>query len=226
MLATQLPPPSPEGAPTTPALRRLLDDGGRVEQVATNFVFADGPVWVDGALVFTDAPRGQLLRWRAGEEPAVIADESGGASGLALDASARLIVAERDRRRVSRREDGEVASLLERVGDTPLNGPTDVALAPDGTLYIVDAPRPNDRTGAAGRIVRVSRTGVAEVVVEGLSRPSGLAVSRDGSELYVADAGRRDLRAYLLGAESRLGAPRSWRPSCRGSAGCRAAPTA
>jgi len=208
VLATQVPPP-PEGAPTTPALRRLLDDGGHVERVATNFQFADGPVWVDGALVFTDAPRGQLLRWRVGEEPAVIAEDSGGASGLALDASARLIAAERDRRRVSRREDGEVASVLERVGDTSLNGPTDVALAPDGTLYVVDAPRPSDRTGAAGRIIRVSRTGAAEVVVEGLSRPSGVAVAGDGSELYVADAGRRNLRAYPLGAGSRLGAPRT-----------------
>ncbi len=113
-------PPPPEGAPTTPALRRLLDDGGQVERVATNFQFADGPIWIDGALVFTDAPRGQLLRWRVGEEPAVIAEDSGGASGLAIDASRRLIAAEHDRKRVSRREDGEVASVVERVGDTAL----------------------------------------------------------------------------------------------------------
>jgi sugar lactone lactonase YvrE len=208
LLATQVAPP-PEGAPSTPALRRLLDAGGKVERVATNFQFADGPVWIDGALVFTDAPRSQLLRWRAGEEPAVIAQDSGGASGLVLDPSARLIIAERDRRRVSRREDGEVVSLVERVGNTPLNGPTDVALAPDGMLYVVDAPLPSDRTGTAGRVVRVSPTGAAEVVVEGLNRPSGLAVARDGSELYVADAGRRDLRAYPLGPWARPGVART-----------------
>lgn len=203
--AAQVPPP-PEGAPTTPALRRLLDDGGTVERVATNFQFADGPVWIDGALVFTDAPRSQVLRWRQGEEPMVIAEDSGGASGLALDASRRLIAAEHDRRRVSRREDGEVASLAERVGGAALNGPTDLAIAPDGTVYFVDAPPASDRTGTAGRVVRVTAAGVADVVIDGLNRPSGLAVA--GNELYVADAGRRDLRAYPLTAGARSGAPR------------------
>jgi sugar lactone lactonase YvrE len=207
-LGAQVAPP-PEGAPTTPALRRLLDDDGHVERVATNFQFADGPVWIDGALVFTDAPRGQLLRWRVGEEPAVIAEDSGGASGLAIDTSRRLIAAEHDRKRVSRREDGELASVVERVGDTSLNGPTDLALAPDGTLYVVDPPPANDRTGTAGRVVRVSPAGAAEVVVEGLNRPSGVAVAGDGRELYVADAGRRDLRAYPLAAGARPGAPRT-----------------
>ena len=207
VLATQVPPP-PEGAPTTPALRRLLENDGLVERVATNFQFADGPVWVDGALVFTDAPRGQVLRWRAGEEPAVIADESGGASGLALDASSRLVAAEARRRRVSRREDGEVATVIDRVGGAALNGPTDVAIAPDGALYIVDAPAAGDRTGLAGRIVRVPPSGAAEIVIEGLNRPTGLAVARDGRELYVADAGRRDLRAYPLSAGAAPGPPR------------------
>lgn len=206
--AAQVPPP-PEGAPTTPALRRLLEDNGTVERVATNFQFADGPVWIDGALVFTDAPRGQLLRWRQGEEPTVIAEDSGGASGLALDASRRLIAAEHDRRRVSRREDGEVASLAERVGGAALNGPTDLAIASDGTLYFVDAPPASDRTGTAGRVVRVTAAGVADVVIDGLNRPSGLAVAVAGNELYVADAGRRDLRAYPLTAGARSGAPRT-----------------
>ena len=207
-LGAQVAPP-PEGAPTTPALRRLLDDGGAIERVATNFQFADSPIWIDGALVFTDAPRGQLLRWRAGEEPAVFAEESGGASGLVIDRAQRLIAAERDRRRVSRREDGEVTSVVERVGDAPLNGPTDIAIAGDGTLYVVDSPPSSDRTGVAGRVVRVSPGGVAEVVIDGLNRPSGVAVATDGRELYLADAGRRDLRVYPLTAGARAGAPRT-----------------
>lgn len=197
-LTLQVAPP-PEGAPTTPALRRLLDDQGKVERVATNFQFADGPVWVDGALVFTDAPRGQLLRWRAGEEPAVIGEDSGGASGLAIDASGRLLAAERDRHRVSRREDGEVASVVEQAAGKPLTAPTDLALAPDGAIYVVDAPAASDRTGTAGRVVRVLPGGAADVVVDGLNRPAGIAVARDGTELFVIDSGRRELRAYPLG---------------------------
>ena len=166
-------------------------------------------IWIDGALVFTDAPRGQLLRWRAGEEPAVIAEDSGGASGLAIDASRRLIAAEHDRKRVSRREDGEVASVLERVGDAALNGPTDIAIAPDGTLYIVDAPPPSDRTGAAGRVVRVSAAGAADVVVEGLNRPSGVAVAGDGARAVCRRRGPARPAGVSSAAGARPGPPRT-----------------
>lgn len=206
-VATQVAPP-PEGAPSTPAFRRLIEGDGELERVATNFQFADSPLWIDGALVFTDAPRRQLLRWKPGAEPAVIAEDTGGASGLALDDAGRLIVAEYERRRVSRREDGEMTLLVDRAGDALLTGPTDVALASDGTLYVVDAPPATVRTGTAGRVVRVAPSGAADVVVEGLSRPTGVAVTSDGAELYVADAGRREVRAYTLGTDARPGAGR------------------
>lgn len=195
----QVPPP-PEGAPITPALRRLLDDDGRVERVATNFTTADGPVWIDGALIFTDAARNQVLRWRAGEEPTVIQEESGGARGLAVDASSRLIAAETDRHRVTRREDGDVLVLAESAGGVPLVGPTDIALAPDGAVLLVDAPPASARPPAAGRVIRIAPDGKADVVAEGLARPTGVAVAHDGSEVYVVDAGRRELRAIGLGA--------------------------
>lgn len=197
VIAMQVPPP-PEGAPLTPALRRLMDDDGRVERVATNFVSADSPVWIDGALVFTDAARNQVLRWRAGEEPAVIQEDSGGARGLAVDASRRLIAAETARHRVTRREDGAAAVLADAAGGRPFTSPTDLAVAPDGAVLVVDAPAATARAGVTGRVVRVAADGKADVLADGFVRPTGIAVTPDGSEAYVADAGRRELRAVAL----------------------------
>jgi gluconolactonase len=204
-LLVQVAPP-PEGAPLTPALRRLLDADGVVERVATNFAFADGPVWIDGALVFTDPPRGRLLRWRPGEAPAIIAEDTGGAAGLALDASMRLVAAERGRRRVSRREDGQETALVDRIGGQPLAGPTDVAIAPDGAVYVVDAPSATRKL--AGRVIRVRPDRPPDIVVDGLARATGVAVSADGRALYVSDAGRRELRAYAIAADGAIGAMR------------------
>jgi gluconolactonase len=202
--AAQVPPP-PEGAPLTPALRRLLEDDGAVERVATNFRFADGPVWVDGALVFTDAPRSQVVRWRPGEPPAVVFEDSGGARGLTLDAEMRLIAAEAGRKRVTRREDGQAAVLVAQVQGQALVGPTDVALAPDGTVYVVDAP--SARRRLAGRVIRVRPDREPEIAIDGLARASGIAVAADGG-LYVADSGRRELRAYAVARDGVIGAAR------------------
>ena len=52
---------------------------------------------------------------------------------------------------------------------------------------------------SADVIVRVAADGKAEVLAEGFVRPTGIAVTPDGSEAYVADAGRRELRAVALG---------------------------
>jgi gluconolactonase len=204
--AAQVPPP-PEGAPTTPALRRLFADDGTVERVATNFQAADGPLWIDDALVFTDAPRSQILSLRSGGEPAVVSADSGGTAGLALDDADRLVAAERGRKRVIRREDGESAVVLDKVAGQPLHGPTDLALAGDGTIYVLDqsARRP---AAARGRVIRIGKDGAASVTVGDLPRPTGLAVTTDGRQLYVADAALRELRAYALDSAGKAGPAR------------------
>ena len=191
--------PVPEGAPMTPALRRTLADDGRVERVVTNFSFADGATWIDGALVFTDRPRNRVLRWKPGEEPAVVMNDSGGAAGLALDRQGRLVLAERAARRVTRREDGEARVMASEIAGAPLFGPTDVAVGPDGSIYVIDPAPPGAGSTARGRVLRIDDGGAVTLAADFLVRPTGIAVSPDGGRLYVADAGRREVRVYDLG---------------------------
>jgi gluconolactonase len=223
LIATQVPPP-PEGAPTTPALRRLVADDGRVERVATNFRAVDSPVWVDGALVFTDPPRNQILSLREQAQPAIVSADSGGTAGLLVDAATRLVAAERARRRVVIREDGETTVLADRVSGQPLHGPTDLALTGDGAIYVLDqalARRPPSRQG---RVIRLGEAGAA-VVVADLPRPTGLAVTRDGGTLYVADAALSEVRAYEIDAAGKAGPARRlasivpWKRGLRGRPG-------
>ena len=224
LVATQVPPP-PEGAPTTPALRRLVADDGRVERVATNFRAVDGAAWVDGALVVSDPPRNLILSLREQAQPAVVSDDSGGTAGLLVDAATRLVAAERVRRRVVRREDGETTVLVDRVSGQPLHGPTDLALAGDGTIYVLDQPLARRPPSRQGRVIRLDEAGAAVVVVAGLPRPTGLAVTGDGRTLYVADAALSEVRAYALDAAGTAGPARRlasivpWKRGLRGRPG-------
>ena len=197
------PPPPPEGAPTTPALERLIEGKGRVERIDTGFQAADGIVWTAAnVLVFTDPPRGEVLRWHEAGAARVARRDSGGAAGLALDGEGRLLEAERAARRVVRISDDTVTVVLDQVNGAALGGPTDLAVAASGALYVADtAP-------SGGRVILVRPGGEASVVASDLTRPAGLALSLDGATLFVTDAVKAELRAYPVLADGRLGSGR------------------
>ena len=45
------------------AVRRLIPEGARVEQIASGFGFTEGPVWTGDALLFSDIPNNSIMRW-------------------------------------------------------------------------------------------------------------------------------------------------------------------
>ncbi len=67
---------------------------------------------------------------------------------------------------------------------TDLPSPDDLALAPDGSIYISDI--------ALGRVERLGLDGRLQTLVSGLSVPEGIAVLPDGS-LVIAEQGRNRL---------------------------------
>ena len=203
--------PPPEGAPRTPALERLLEGGGRVERVATGFGFAEGPVWdVAGHLIFTDVTRNRILRWHGPDQVTPWLDESGGAYGLARHPDGGLVAAQYGARQVSRvDQEGSFSVLANAFGERPLNGPTDVAIGPEGAIYFTD-PRQAAARGrdAASAVYRIAPGGAIEAVVDDVGYPNGVAISSDGRSLYVSDGPAQQLRVYEIGADGNVGAGR------------------
>ncbi len=49
-------------------IRALIDESAEVEQVATGFMFTEGPIWMaDGSLHFSDMPGDKRRRWHPDE---------------------------------------------------------------------------------------------------------------------------------------------------------------
>jgi sugar lactone lactonase YvrE len=202
--AGQVPPP-PEGAPTTPALTRLLAQR-EVDSIADGYAYAEGPLWhPDGYLLFADSPRDRLHRWDpATSAVSVFREPSAGATALALDREGRLLATEHRNRRISRTEaDGSIVTLVDRYEGKRLNSPNDFVVGPDGTLFFTDPPYGLPRQVEGKEldfqgVYRLEPGGRLRLLVRDMVRPNGIGLSPDGRTLYVTDSERAHLRAFAF----------------------------
>lgn len=183
---------------------RILAPGAKVEKLAGEFKFTEGPVWVASRseLLFSDIPANRIMRLRTrGRAADIFRESSGQANGLTLDARGRLLACEHANRRVSLTEaDGTVVALAERYRGKRLNSPNDLVVARDGTIYFTDPPygvkpefRELDFQGVYA--IRPEKDDI-ELLVGDFEKPNGLAFSPDQKRLYIADTDRGHIRAF------------------------------
>jgi sugar lactone lactonase YvrE len=138
-----------------------------------------------GEFVVTTS-NGQVARYRPGRhESDVLAEGFDQLYGVAVAAGGSIVVAELGTGRVLSIRSGLVEVLASGLSD-----PVGVAIAPDGACLVAEA--------GAGRVVKLDGT---NTVLDGLQRPQGILVL-DG-QLYVVDAGARELVAFDLGTGAR-----------------------
>lgn len=168
----------------------------------------EGPVWLNGALYFSDFTFQQGFPSRVqrlnsdGSVETVIADS--GTNGLAVDSEGFLIGGVHSNKTVTRfnLQMGEREAIAGEYQGNPFNSPNDLTEARDGTLYFTD-PDFQRSAGPGGQektnVFRVSTTGVVSVVDDSISNPNGISLSPAQDVLYVAGGGDKGfLRAYPL----------------------------
>ncbi len=173
--------------------------------------FATGP---DGALYVSS---GKTIVRCAGDDysertPFVKFESPVG--GLAWSPDGHLLACVSGRGLFALTAGGEVRGRLETVEGAPLDCPTAVAVATDGTIYVTDGSRHNlperwlhdlmqNRPGS-GRLISCDRhLSNARVRADGLSWPLGVVVSHEEDEVWVSEAW-----AHRLTAISRAGGKR------------------
>jgi gluconolactonase len=174
---------------------------GTVEQLATGFYWAEGPVWfADGRyLLFSDIPNNRMLRWDdASGALSEFRKPSNHSNGLARDRQGRLLACEHLTRRVTRTEyDGKVTVLADNYKGKRLNSPNDIVCKSDGSLWFTDPsfgilgwwegePATQEIAHGLYRIDPV--TGELTLLLDDLEGPNGLAFSPDERVLYVVES--------------------------------------
>lgn len=179
----------------------ILDDSAKLEKVAGDFQFIEGPIWdPDGFLLFSDIPANIIYKFASNQQVEVFRRPSGKANGNTLDKENRLLTAEHENRRVSRTEkDGKVITLADRYEGKRLNSPNDLVVKSDGSIYFTDpsygVTKDQEELGFYG-VYRLAPDGKLTLLVKDLVLPNGIAFSPDEQKLYVNNSEARYIAVY------------------------------
>jgi len=188
-------------------LGTIVPADARLEQIASGFVFTEGPVWTRaGHLLFSSPHTNTIFRWASDGSVNVFRTNSGysgfdigeyiepGANGLTFDREGRLTMCQHGNRQVVRVERRNTVTLLAgQYQGKRLNSPNDLVYKSDGALYFTDPPFGLPQTFDDPR-KELTFSGVYRVVdghitllTDELRGPNGIAFSPDEAFLYVGN---------------------------------------
>lgn len=215
-----------------PRFNKYMLGNTRLERLWTGARWAEGPAWFAdlGLLVFSDIPNDRILKYdEKSGRVSVLRQPSGYANGNTRDLEGRLITCCQDRRAVIRTEhDGTHTVLAGEFEGKRLNGPNDVVVKSDGSIWFTDSGYrlgsyyESEHRSAEELIPKAlyrfdPRSGGLDAVSKEHVRPNGLAFSPDEKKLYVSDSGLSDgpdkpttITVYDAGDDGHLGNPQAF----------------
>ncbi len=195
----------------------MADDGifvpGSLEQVATGYIFTEGPAWDGERLIFSDIPGDAVFVMTPGAAPETLYNPSSLANGHTFDREGRLLNAEHGSGEITRwtPEAGRQTVVAEYQGKH-LSSPNDLVVRQsDGMIFFTDPPyglanpyqgvKREAEVGFNGVYGFDEATGRMVLIDDALDRPNGLAFSPDESVLYVGDTATQTVWAYDIAAD-------------------------
>lgn len=224
-----------------PKLDAVVSSDARLELLGDRFGLTEGPVWVpdadDGYLLFSDLISNVIYRWAPGEPISVYLDRAGysgneltkagfqtrrgrmavllvGPNGLSLDAEGRLLYLAANDRAVMRLErNGTRTVVADRYDGRRFNGPNDLAVHSNGSIYLTDSvwglrdglANPDSQLDFSG--VFLIRGGKTTLLYSDADNPggwpNGIALSPDERYLYM-NTGVQNVLRYELAPDGTL----------------------
>lgn len=162
------------------------------EKIAGGYGVTAGPVYSRrGYLLFSDVPSKRILKWEKGKI-SVLRENSNGATANTFDHQGRLLSCESGR--VTRTEkNGAITVLASNV-----KAPADLVYAIDGSVYVADPE--------AATVYQITAKGDLRPAARDIQRPTGVALAPNQLRLFVADAGRKNVRVYDVAGDGALNA--------------------
>jgi len=199
MLAAQL------GAQETNHMSPVIAPGAKLEKLAGDFKFTEGPTCDRaGNVFFTDQPNDRIMKWSVDGKLSTFLQPAGRANGMFFDRPGNLIACADEKTELwSITRDGKHTVLAKTYEGKPLNAPNDVWVRADGSLYFTDPfykrswwdyDQPPQGTEQV-YFLSADRKELKRVTTD-LVQPNGIIGTPDGKKLFVADIRARKTWAY------------------------------
>lgn len=180
-------------------LASIIAPGAKLQKLAGGMAFTEGPaVDKEGNVYFSDQPNDRIMRWSVDGELTEWMKPCGRSNGMMFDMHGNLIsCADEDNQLWSISKDKKATVLIKDFGDKLLNGPNDVWVRKDGSMWITDPLYARDYWK---RDPKIQQNGqhvyylspdhkTFRPVATDLKQPNGIVGTPDGKTLYVADIG-------------------------------------
>ena len=191
------------------AIYELVEEGSKVERVATGFTFTEGPIWhpKEQYLLFSDMPGDVRRKYTPDGTVVEVRNFSNKCNGMTYDADLNLLVCEHvTSSLVKESPDGSREIIAQEFEGEELNSPNDVCVHSSGAIYFSDPwygrmpgfghPRKR-RLGFQG-VYRIAPGGGDPELIVGrdeFEMPNGICFSPDETLFYINDTPGRTSRS-------------------------------
>jgi gluconolactonase len=185
-----------------------LRTAGEVEPLISGFPTPEGPAFDrDGILCFVDWEASSIIALTPEGVAGELFNTKGIPAGLAFHPDGSLWVADEGENihgllRIGR--NGESAIVVNEYQGQPLNGANDLVFDSEGVVYFSD-PWRSSADNRIGAIYRYFPDGRLEQIDSGLAFPNGVALSADGSYVYLAETYRNRILRYPINGDGTVG---------------------
>lgn len=191
----------------------LLPDS-KLEKLGDGFQFTEGPAAnKDGHVYFTDQPNDRIMKYNTDTgEITTFMQPAGRSNGMFYDHDGNLLTCADEKNELwSITPDGEATVIWKGYEDKKLNGPNDLWVHPDSSIYFTDPfykrpwwdheePEQDDKC-----VYRLSpdRKTVTRVSC-GYKQPNGIIGTKDGKTIYMSDIGDRKTYQFDVAEDGSL----------------------
>jgi len=195
-------------------LSSILKPGAVPVKLAGDFAFTEGPAPDKaGNVYFTDQPNDRIMVWSKKKGLSTFMQPSGRSNGLFFDNKGNLWSCADEQNELWRiSPDKNVEVVIDKFNGKLFNGPNDVWVAPDGSIFFTDPfyKRPWwTHTGMPQEKQCVYYLSAdyktLKRVVEDMVQPNGIIGTPDGKTLYIADIGGNKTWSYSINPDGTLG---------------------